>query len=53
MQTMQSHEIPASLEKEVTKLESIISILAEVAERMDGLCLEFAVLNQLDHSLEV
>jgi len=51
-ETMQSHEIPASLEKEVTKLESIISILAEVAERMDGLCLEFAALNQLDHSLE-
>lgn len=48
----ESLEIPASLEKEVTKLESFISILAEVAERMDGLSLEFAALDQLDHSLE-
>lgn len=45
-------DIPESLEKEVSKLENVISKFAEAAERIDGLCRELVALNQLDRSSE-
>ena len=46
-------DIPESLEKEVSKLENVISKFEEAAERIDGLCRELVALNQLDRSSEV